>query len=168
MNLGEEHRENGQPRLPVLDPIQVSVLNEQAVKVDPRRLADVARRTAASQHAEGEISITLVDPGRIARLNQVWMGAEGPTDVLSFPVDGFVARATDGEIDRPPVVIGEVVLCPEVARSTAPEQLKGELDLLVAHGVLHLLGFDHETEEAAQQMRDFEFEITGKSGASAT
>ncbi len=148
--------------------IQVSVLNEQDVKVDPRRLADVARRTAIAQHVEGEISITLVDRKRMARLNQVWMGEDGPTDVLSFPVDGFVARASDGDVERPPVVIGEVVLCPEVASKSDLEGLDEELDLLVAHGVLHLLGFDHETEQSARQMREYEFEITGRSGASAT
>lgn len=148
--------------------VQVSVLNEQDVKVDQRRLADVARRTAIAQQVEGEISITLVDRKRIARLNQVWMGEDGPTDVLSFPVDGFVARVSDGDVDRPPVVIGEIVLCPEVARNVAFEGLDEELDLLVAHGVLHLLGFDHETEQSARQMRSYEFEITGRSGASAT
>lgn len=148
--------------------IQVSVLNEQDVKVDPRRLADVARRTAIAQQVEGEISITLVDRKRIARLNEVWMGDDGPTDVLSFPVDGFVARASDGDVDHPPVVIGEIVLCPEVAKAGDLEGLDEELDLLVAHGVLHLLGFDHETEQTARQMRQCEFEITGRSGASAT
>ncbi len=148
--------------------IQISVLNEQDVRVDSRRIADVARRTAIAQRVEGEISITLVDRKRIARLNKVWMGEDGPTDVLSFPVDGFVARVSDGDVERPPVVIGEVVLCPEIARNSEPEGLDDELDLLVAHGVLHLLGFDHESEQSARQMRKYEFEITGRSGASAT
>lgn len=151
--------------------IEVTVLNEQEIEVDTHRLAGVARRTAASQHARGEISITLVDTGRIAALNQEWMGAEGPTDVLSFPIDGRQVgdnREASGPStpNRPPIMIGEVVLCPEVAG--AREDLHGELDLLVAHGVLHLLGFDHDTEDAARRMREYEFEITGRSGASAT
>jgi probable rRNA maturation factor len=68
------------------------------------------------------------------------------------------------------VLIGEIVLCPEVAAEQAPpgpDGLRAELDLLVAHGVLHLLGYDHDTEEAAASMRRREEAACGRSGARA-
>lgn len=94
------------------------------------------------------------------------MGEDGPTDVLSFPIDGLTAPK-DG-IDAGPVVIGEVVLCPKVAAEKARDDLDRELDLLVAHGVLHLLGHDHDTEESAARMREREKRITGQQGARAS
>lgn len=142
------------------------LLNEQTVPVDEARIAGVARRTAEAEGARGEISILLVDAARMAAINREHMGEEGPTDVLSFPIDGLVSE--EPEPDGPPVVIGEVVLCPEVAGRQAAGDLAGELDLLVAHGVLHCLGHHHDTEEAAARMRAGERAATGRSGARAS
>src|SRR6267378_3234236 len=150
-------------------PISLSLHNEQELVVDTDRLRDVARRAAAGEGATGEISITLVDAGRIAELNAEYLGGEGPTDVLSFPVDGLVTSPPgDGE---PPVLIGDVVLCPEVAIAQAaagPDGVVSELDLLITHGVLHLLGYDHDSEEAAAAMRSREEAVCGRSGARAS
>jgi probable rRNA maturation factor len=69
------------------------------------------------------------------------------------------------------VLIGDIVLCPEVAATQAPpghDGVASELDLLVAHGVLHLLGYDHDSEEAAAAMRSREEAICGRSGAQAS
>src|SRR6266540_3422244 len=142
-------------------PLTLSLHDEQGIAVDSERIRDVARRTAHGEGARGEISILLVHATRIAELNAEYLGCSGPTDVLSFPVDGLVdGPAPDGgpaggpgPVDGPPVLIGEIVLCPEVAAEQAPEgpdgvpDLGAELDLLVAHGVLHLLGYDHDTDE---------------------
>lgn len=150
-------------------PITLSLDDQQAVPVDFDRLGDVARRVAAGEGATGEISIILVDTDRIAELNIEHLGGTGPTDVLAFPIDGLVTEAVDP--DGPPVIIGEVVLCPEVARAQAPPGeagFAGELDLLVAHGVLHLLGYDHDTEEHAAAMREREEAACGRSGARAS
>jgi probable rRNA maturation factor len=133
--------------------------------VDIDRIAAVAARTAASEGATGEISITLVNPERMAELNSEHMGKTGPTDVLAFPIDG-PADPGMGD-DGPPRMIGDLVLCPEVAAAQATRGLQAELDLLVAHGVLHLLGYDHDTEAGAEQMRSREFDLTGQSGARA-
>ncbi|HVL52200.1 MAG TPA: rRNA maturation RNase YbeY [Actinomycetota bacterium] len=140
--------------------------------VDMGRILDVAVRTAESEGASGEISITLVTPERMAELNAEHMGKPGATDVLSFPIDGLrpPAGPSGSHIhpgDGPPWLIGEVVLCPEVAAQQATAGVEEELDLLVAHGVLHLLGYDHETESGAQQMRIREHHLTGRSGAQA-
>lgn len=145
--------------------LAVLLRNEQPLEVDRERIVSTARRTAAAEGAVGEISIWLVTVDRIAELNSAYLGEEGPTDVLSFPVDGLV-----NEVPRagPPPLIGEVVICPEIAAAQAKDGLTSELDLLVAHGVLHLLGFDHQTKEAAEKMRWREREITGRAGASTT
>lgn len=135
--------------------ISVVVSNQQEIEIDEKRVEAVARNTAAAEGAVGEISVLLVDPAAIAELNSRFLGEEGPTDVLAFPVDGFVS--TPGAT---PVLIGEVVVCPEVAES--------DLDLVVAHGVLHLLGFDHADEAGAEQMRARERRSSGRSGARAT
>lgn len=133
--------------------------------VDIDRIVAVATRTAASEGASGEISITLVGTDRMAELNSEHMGKEGPTDVLAFPIDG---AADPGLGDGgPPRMIGDLVLCPEVAAAQATGGVEAELDLLVAHGVLHLLGYDHDSEAGAEQMRLREFDLTGQSGARA-
>jgi probable rRNA maturation factor len=133
--------------------------------VDIERIVDVATRTALSEKASGEISITLVDRQRMAELNLQHMGKPGPTDVLAFPIDGAGDPGL-GE-DGPPRMIGDLVLCPEVAAAQATSGMDAELDLLVAHGVLHLLGYDHDTEAGAEKMRLREFNLTGQSGARA-
>jgi len=149
--------------------LTLSLHDEQDLVVDTDRLRNVARRAAAGEGATGEISITLVDAHRIAELNARYLDGEGPTDVLSFPVDGLVTSPPgDGE---PPVLIGDIVLCPEVAIAQAPPGSDGvasELDLLVTHGVLHLLGYDHDSEAAAAAMRRREEAVCGRSGARAS
>ncbi len=141
--------------------LHVTLVNDQQVAVDEGRLTDMAITTLASLGAKGELTITLVTPERIAQLNEEWMGLEGPTDVLSFPVDGLVKDER-----AEPILIGDVVVCPEVAQS-AGNDLQGELDLLVVHGVLHLLGHDHDTPEGADAMRSVEKAISGRAGATA-
>lgn len=149
-------------------PVSVSIDDQQVVTANLDRLADLAGRVALAEGAIGEISIILVDEERIAELNDLYMGHDGPTDVLAFPIDGLVAKPPKGGA---PVVIGEIVLCPGVAADQAPagpEGLASELDLLVTHGTLHLLGYDHDTEEAAAAMRAKEQAACGRSGASAS
>jgi probable rRNA maturation factor len=77
------------------------------------------------------LSVALVDEAEIARLNREYRGIEGATDVLSFPVDGTGDAAGPREL-------GDVVICPEHT---------SDLDEAVVHGVLHLCGYDHETDE---------------------
>ena len=79
----------------------------------------------------GHVAVAFVDAGEIAALNARWRGREGPTDVLSFPVDAAGDAAGPREL-------GDVVICPEHTE---------DLDEAVVHGVLHLVGMDHETDE---------------------
>lgn len=146
----------------------VRLVDEQETEVDQRRLKEVARRTAAGEGAAGELWIYLVDEQRISDLNSQYLDEQGPTDVISFPVDGLVRR-DPAEGPKPPALIGEVVVCPAFAlmASEAFSDPSGELDLIVAHGVLHLLGYDHDTDDAARRMRSREIELVGRAGAEA-
>jgi probable rRNA maturation factor len=116
---------------------------------------------------EAELSVLFVDESHIARLNKRHLGHEGPTDVLSFPIDGVPEVSTSGlapgrateDPDDQPLLLGDVVICPSVAAHQAPEHagsLDDELALLLVHGVLHVLGMDHATddERVAMQARE--------------
>ena len=129
----------------------VFLADEQSEPVDTDRLVAVAKFTLASLRvpAEMECALLLVDTDTIATLNREHMGHDGPTDVLAFPID------EPGEsVQGPPAILGDVVLCPEVAagQAGANGQTPGEeLEMLTVHGILHLLGLDHRDpeEEAA-------------------
>jgi probable rRNA maturation factor len=98
-----------------------------------------------------ELSVALVDTAEIARLNESYRGVEGPTDVLSFECDEPCPVESDE-----PIAIGDVVIAPAVAQRQAGElgtTVESELDLLLVHGVLHLLGYDHELDEDASAMQ---------------
>ena len=103
-------------------------------------------------HLDAELSIALVDEDEMTRLHVEWMDEPGPTDVLSFPMDGLAP----GDPGSPPVqgVLGDVILCPAVALRQAEQAghpVADEFALLLTHGVLHLLGYDHaEPDEHAR------------------
>lgn len=148
--------------------------------VDLSRWVGLAERVL---HAEGvrrtsELSLLFVDEEAMRELNERHMGADGPTDVLAFPIDDegvesgrWPDNGTTGpdrspiDPDDVPVLLGDVVVCPAVAARQAAEhgggpshggRLEDELALLVVHGILHVLGMDHATpdEEAAMQGKE--------------
>ena len=95
----------------------------------------------------------------MAGLNREWMGHDGPTDVLAWPLDGAAPDAVAGGLPGVPLLLGDVAVCPAVAgrqAATAGHDLADELALLVVHGVLHVLGHDHDgpAAEAAMQARE--------------
>jgi probable rRNA maturation factor len=119
--------------------IVVLVSNRQTALVNERDLVGVAERTLAGEgRVEGELSLSFVTSEEMADLHATYMGEEGPTDVLSFPMD------EDG-------LLGDVVISPAEAARNNPD-VEAELRLLVAHGVLHLLGYDHEEETERRVM----------------
>jgi probable rRNA maturation factor len=89
----------------------------------------------------------------MATLNERWMDESGPTDVLAFPMDEL---RPGGEDDEPePGLLGDVVLCPAVAArqaASAGHSTDDELQLLLTHGILHLLGYDHAEPEEEREM----------------
>ncbi|MGB8019958.1 MAG: rRNA maturation RNase YbeY [Candidatus Nanopelagicales bacterium] len=131
----------------------VDVDNRSTVAVDEDALVEQAQFLLGrlGLHPEAELCISLVDAGEIADLNVTWMDEPGPTDVLSFPMDEL--RVPGPGEPGEPGVLGDVVICPQVAAAQAESAGHGtpqELELLLTHGILHLLGHDHaEPEEHA-------------------
>lgn len=102
-----------------------------------------------------ELSLVVVSLDEMTSLNEKYRGKTGPTDVLSFPCDEPCAVVDPGE----PIAIGDVIIAPEVAEAQATEYghtVEEELNLLVVHGVLHLLGYDHEADDEATAMQERE------------
>ena len=134
----------------------VVVADEQAeVPVDLDRWSRLATDVLDDEGVAGELTLTFVDRDEIAALNVEHLGHDGPTDVLSFPLDAD--EPTAGTVV--PVLLGDVVVCPGVAADQYGEHagtLDDELALLVVHGVLHVLGHDHAgaAEEAAMRQRE--------------
>ena len=98
-----------------------------------------------------ELSIAIVEVFEMTELNEKYRGKEGPTDVLSFECDDLCAAEPDE-----PVTLGDVVIAPEIAEAQAEEYghtVEQELNLLLVHGVLHLLGYDHEADTDASVMQ---------------
>ncbi|ANJ27224.1 rRNA maturation RNase YbeY [Agromyces aureus] len=135
--------------------MSIEVNNESAVDVDEAVLQRLAVYVldALHVHADAELAIVLVDEGAMEQLHVQWMDEPGPTDVLSFPMDEL--RPGSEENPTPPGLLGDVVLCPQVAEAqarTAGHPLIDELLLLTTHGMLHLLGFDHAEPEDEKEM----------------
>ena len=109
----------------------------------------------APAKARGEVSVALVGTARIRALNRRYRGKDAPTDVLSFPGDA-------------PGFLGDIVIAAEVARRQADEAghaLGTEVRVLALHGLLHLLGYDHETDQG--QMAKLEARLRRKAGLRA-
>ncbi len=149
---------------------------QSEVDVDLLRSVRLARVVLAEERApeEAELSVIFVDEQAISDLNDRFLGGTGPTDVLAFPMDDDVVlggRQPDeggrgpgapSEPTDPPVVLGDVVVCPRVAERQAREHgqsLGDELALLVVHGVLHLLNYDHAEEGESATMKRREREL---------
>ena len=115
-----------------MSPLEVEVLGDVLPAGEVRRACALAAATAGVE--DGHVAVAFVGPEEIAALNSEHRGKEGPTDVLSFPVDGA------GPLAGPPALreLGDVVICPEHAADLAEA---------VVHGVLHLVGMDHEGDD---------------------
>jgi probable rRNA maturation factor len=138
--------------------MSIEIVNESGVGVDEKSVVAAARfaldRMAVSPLAE--LSVALVDLDAITELHEKWMDLEGPTDVMSFPMDELdsVTRRPDAP-PAGPALLGDIVLCPEFAREQARKaghSLLDELHLLTVHGVLHLLGYDHAEPAEEREM----------------
>jgi probable rRNA maturation factor len=101
-----------------------------------------------------ELSVAVVDADEMAHLNERYRGVAGPTDVLSFGCDDPCPVGSDE-----PITLGDVIIAPDVAVTQAAElgtTVEAELNLLLVHGVLHLLGYEHDDDDAARAMQDRE------------
>lgn len=135
--------------------MSIEVNNESAIEVDEVALQRLSMYALDQLHVhpDAELGIVLVDEAAMEQLHVQWMDEPGPTDVLSFPMDEL--RPGTDEFVTPAGLLGDIVLCPQVAKAQAAAAGHGLLDellLLTCHGLLHLLGFDHAEPAEEKEM----------------
>ncbi len=152
--------------------MSVDINNESGVVVDQDALRELAQYVIDQMetHPLADLSMLLVDEDHMTNLHEKWMEEPGPTDVLSFPMDELRPHAIAGpnrtrgrdEEESEPVLLGDVVICPQVAAAQAKQHghsAQAELELLTVHGVLHLLGYDHADPEEEAEMFGLQREL---------
>ena len=129
--------------------MSIEILNESDADLDVDHLAKLARFVMDRMrvHPQAELCIKLVDEATIAELNEQWMGKEGPTDVLAFPMDELRPGLLDEEPEEG--VLGDLMVA------------------LTTHGILHLLGYDHAEADEHKEMFDLQAEILREWGSQA-
>ena len=140
----------------------IEVLNETDADIDVDVLARQARFMLDRLliHPESELSLVFVDVPAMTELHVEWMDEPGPTDVLSFPMDEL-RPGVEGQ-ESEPGVLGDVVICPDVAAAqalTAGHSRDDEISLLLTHGILHLLGYDHGEPDEHEEMFGLQGEL---------
>jgi len=135
--------------------VSIEVNNESGFEAAEAEFAALGRYVLDEMHIhpQAELAILFVDTDVMAELNERWMDETGPTDVLSFPMDEL-RPGTPGALSEAGL-LGDVVLCPEVAAEQAGKaghSTTEELLLLTTHGILHLLGYDHVEPEEEKEM----------------
>ncbi|NHZ70402.1 MAG: rRNA maturation RNase YbeY [Proteobacteria bacterium] len=142
--------------------MKVAVSEPDRAEVDEPELRTFAESVLAAEHVPSgaSLSISFIDRDEIADMNLRFMGAEGATDVLSFPIEdaapGSPPKAVPG---GPPLELGDIFICADVVSDHADEYgvaYEDELFLMVVHGVLHILGWDHQTDADAEMMENRE------------
>ena len=139
--------------------MSVEIANESEITVDTERVLELAYfvRGVLKLHELVDLGITFVDEGPMTDLHIKWMDEPGPTDVLSFPMDEL--RPGNDRGSSPEGVLGDIVVCPQVAikqAKTSGHETINEILLLVTHGMLHLVGFDHAEKDEEKEMFDLQ------------
>ncbi len=145
--------------------MSIEISNETAVEVDTNSVLELAAfvRDELKLHPAIDLGIIFVDEDPMAELHVKWMDEPGPTDVLSFPMDEL--RPGSDLLPSPEGVLGDIVVCPQVAirqAETAGHPMMNEILLLVTHGILHLVGFDHAEPEEEKEMFGLQRELLEK------
>lgn len=135
--------------------MSTDVTNESGYELDELEFSELATYVLDEMHVhpQAELEIRFVTTEVMAELHVRWMDEEGPTDVLSFPMDEL-RPGREGDV-TPAGLLGDVVLCPEVAAQQAKvagHSTIEEMLLLTTHGILHLLGYDHAEPEEEKEM----------------
>ncbi|GAB1717673.1 MAG: protein of unknown function UPF0054 [Nitrobacter sp.] len=128
------------------------------------RAVEAAAEIADTETGDAEIAIMLTDDAGIRTLNANWRGIDKPTNVLSFPALPPTGPSLPG---GPPRMLGDVAIAYETVRREADDERKAfdhHLSHLAIHGFLHLIGYDHETDEEAAEMEGLERKILARLG----
>ena len=153
--------------------MSVEVNNESGAAIDEVALVELCRFVLDRMQIDplAELSVVLLDTEAMTGLHVQWMDLPGPTDVMAFPMDGEPApdandRTGPGgaEPQAGPVLLGDIALCPDVAAKQAHQaghSVEAELHLLATHGILHLLGYDHEEPAEEREMFELQAQLVG-------
>ncbi|MBK6762924.1 MAG: rRNA maturation RNase YbeY [Micrococcales bacterium] len=145
--------------------MSVDVVNQTQAEIDLGSIQDQARflLDRLRIHPGAELSVVFVDVDTMTDLHVRWMGEPGPTDVLSFPMDELTPPRDDEE--PPEGLLGDVVICPEVAQRQAVQaghEVRLEIGVLLTHGILHLLGYDHAEADEERLMFGLQRRLLGE------
>lgn len=135
--------------------MSTEVCNETDYAIDAAEFSQLATYVLEQMHVnpQAELSILFYEPQPMEELHIKWMDLEGPTDVMSFPMDEL--RPGSSENPTEAGILGDIVICPAVAAhqaKAAGHSMVEEMLLLTVHGILHLLGYDHGTKEEEEEM----------------
>lgn len=133
----------------------IEINNESEIDVDLKSTRELASYVIEQLklHPMVDLGIIFVNEKPMEDLHIQWMDEPGPTDVMSFPMDELRPGADDGPLIEG--ILGDVVICPQVARlqaEAAGHKMMDEVHLLLTHGILHLVGFDHAEPEEEREM----------------
>ena len=145
--------------------MSVDVVNQTQAEIDLGSIQEQARFVLDRLriHPGAELSVVFVDVDTMTDLHVRWMGEPGPTDVLSFPMDELTPPRDDEE--PPEGLLGDVVICPEVAQRQAVQaghDVRLEIGVLLTHGILHLLGYDHAEADEERLMFGLQRRLLGE------
>jgi probable rRNA maturation factor len=150
--------------------VSVFLANEQSADVDVGPLRHLAGLIVAEEgYPEStEVTLLLVNEQEMAGYNEHFLERDGPTDVLAFPVEELIPGVVpEHDAHWPPILLGDVIIAPVYVQRQAAEfevEFDDEMALMVVHGILHLLGYDHEIDEEAEYMERRELELLSKVG----
>jgi probable rRNA maturation factor len=167
--ISERKRNSGamaQSALPITEVLVVADSWQSEPDADGviQRAVAVAAEMADADTADAEIAVMLTDDAGIRTLNSNWRGIDKPTNVLSFPALRPTRVAGTDDIPR---MLGDIAIAYETARREADDEQKPfdhHLSHLTVHGFLHLVGYDHETDDQAEAMEALEIEILAQLG----
>jgi probable rRNA maturation factor len=150
--------------------VSVFLANEQTEAVattELRGLAEVILRDEGYP-VDCEVTILLVSGEEMAGYNERFLEREGPTDVLAFPLEDLLPGVVpDLDPHGPPLILGDILIAPSYVRDQASSMGVGyedEMALMVTHGILHLLGYDHEDDRDTERMEQRERDLLGLIG----
>ena len=136
-------------------PVVVTMNDQDDAVVDMSAWESLARQVLHDEGIgpEAELNLTFINIDEMTSLNETHMDKVGPTDVLSFPLEDDPLDSDIALVDGQPRLLGDVVICPKVVHAQAPESPVDEMALMVVHGVLHILGMDHQEVDEAAEMQ---------------
>ena len=148
----------------------VFLANEQSTPLDTTSLHELAELVVAEEGfpQSTEVTVLLVNEQEMAGYNKRFLERDGPTDVLAFPLEDLLPGVVpDHDPHGPPIMLGDVIIAPAYVERQAADfevEFGDEMALMLTHGVLHLLGYDHEIDEEAERMEQRERELLAKVG----